>query len=225
MEITRVFVGMDPRQPLAYSVLQASLHRHAKGRVQVEPLMLGKLPIKRRGLTEFTFSRFLVPWLCDYEGVAIFMDADIVVTGDIAELAAQADGESSVQVQKDQAKFEWASVMLFNNANCKILTPEFVDDESHNPLMLEWAKVGSFSRDWNHCVGYAEPQDDTKLYHYTQGIPYWPEVRGLAEDKVWDDAYRYATGSVMWRELMGNSVHAKPVMQRFLGERYGLRLG
>ncbi len=222
--MTRVFVGMDPRQVLGYSVLQASLHRHAKGRVQVEPLMLDKLPITRRGLTEFTFSRFLVPWLCGYEGTAIFMDADICVTGDIAELAAQADGESSVQVMQEQARFEWPSVMLFNNAQCKMLTPEFVNDDSHNPLMLGWAKVGSFSREWNQCVGYASPLD-AKLYHYTQGIPFWPEVRGLEEDKIWDEAYRYATSSVMWVDLMGKSVHAKPVMERFLGSKYGLRLG
>jgi len=80
--MNRVFVGVDPRQPLGYNVLQWSIHRHAKKRVSVEPLMLPKLPITRRGLTEFTYSRYLVPYLCGYEGSAVFMDADIVVTGD-----------------------------------------------------------------------------------------------------------------------------------------------
>jgi len=104
--MTRVFVGFDERQPVAYNVLQHSLHRYAKGRVQVEPLMLDKLPITRRGLTQFTYSRFLVPYLCNYEGAAIFMDADVVVKADIGELLAQADGVSAVQVMKDQHKFE-----------------------------------------------------------------------------------------------------------------------
>src|SRR5512135_816786 len=115
MDAIKVFIGFEPRQPLAYNVLQSSLHRNSASRVIVEPLMLHKLPISRRGLTEFTFSRFLVPWLCGYEGVAIFMDADIVVRGDIAELAAQADPQCAVQVMQEQQRFEWASVMLFNN--------------------------------------------------------------------------------------------------------------
>src|SRR6266478_2618827 len=86
MELIRVFGGFDSRQPLAFNVLQSSIQRYTQRRVTVEPLILDRLPIKRRGLTEFTFSRFLVPWLCDYEDKAIFMDSDIVVTGDIGEL-------------------------------------------------------------------------------------------------------------------------------------------
>ncbi len=213
MQVTRVFIGYDPRQPVAYNVLQSSIHRHSNGRVVVEPLELRKLPITRRGLTEFTFSRFLVPWLCDYQGTAIFMDADIVVTGDVAELAAQASMECAVQVMQDQARFEWASVMLFNNANCTVLTPEFVDDPENPLLDLAWGKVGSFSADWNHCVGYMEPKQ-ANLYHYTQGLPCWYESAGLPEDDEWLEERRALTQTVSWKELMGTSVHAKPVLQR-----------
>lgn len=217
----RVFIGADPRQPLGYNVLQYSIHAHSKHRVQVEPLMLAKLPIKRRGLTEFTYSRFLVPYLCGYEGVAVFMDADIVVTGDIADLFAQADGVSAVQVMQDQPKFEWPSVMLFNNAKCTQLTPEWIDDEANKPMALGFGPVGNFSAEWNHCVGYQEPKD-AKLYHYTQGLPCWHETRGLPEDKHWLDAHRAMNHTVGWQELMGGSVHAKPVLQRML-KRYGIQ--
>jgi hypothetical protein len=213
----RVFVGMDERQPLAYNVLQASLHRHASRRVQVEPLLLRHLPIKRRGLTDFTYSRFLVPWICDYKGPAIFMDADIVVTGDIAELADATNSATAVQVMKNQKKFEWASVMLFNCENCAVLTPEFVDDPQNKLLDLEWGVVGNLPEEWNHCVGYQEPKT-AKLYHFTQGIPCWPETRGNAEDAVWDDAARYMKSTVSWSELMLHSVHAKPVLKRVLAQ-------
>ena len=215
MSPTRVFIGFDPRQPLAYNVLQSSLHRNSAGRVIVEPLMLHKLPVSRRGLTEFTYSRFLVPWLCGYEGSAIFMDADIVVTGDVAELAAQADPSFAVQVMQDQPKFEWGSVMLFNNANCKKLTPEFVNDPANPLLDLEWGPVGTFSADWNHCVGYQEPKE-ANLYHYTQGLPCWYETSGLPEDEAWLEERKALTATVPWKELMGRSVHAKPVLQRLL---------
>ena len=213
MPLTRVFIGFDPRQPLAYNVLQSSIHRHAQGRVQVEPLELRKLPTTRRGLTEFTFSRFLVPWLCGYEGVAIFMDADIVVKGDVAELAAQANPEFSVQVMQEQPPFEWASVMLFNNERCKVLTPEFVNSTDTPLLDLAWGKVGTFSAEWTHCVGYQEPKA-ANLYHYTQGLPCWYESSGLPEDEAWIEERKAMTHTVSWKELMGRSVHAKPVLQR-----------
>ena len=75
-----VFIGYDPRQPVAYNVLQHSIVRHASEPVAITPLILKQLPIERRGLTEFTFSRFLVPYLCGFKGMAVFLDADMVVT-------------------------------------------------------------------------------------------------------------------------------------------------
>jgi hypothetical protein len=220
--MTRVFVGFDERQPVAYNVLQHSLHRYARGRVQVEPLMLDKLPMERRGLTQFTYSRFLVPYLCDYEGVAIFMDADVVVNGDIAELAAQADGRNCLQVMKEQHKFEWASVMLFNCAQCKILTPEYIDDPAHKLLDLDFGPIGEFSAEWNHCVNRMEPTE-AKLYHFTEGIPLWDEVRGSDLDAYWLAEFEDMKSTVPWVQLMGNSVHAKPVLHRFLARKFGLR--
>jgi hypothetical protein len=219
--LTRVFVGFDERQPVAYNVLQHSLHRYARGRVQVEPLMLDKLPMERRGLTQFTYSRFIVPYLCDYEGVAIFMDADVVVKADIAELLAQADGVSAIQVMKEQHKFEWASVMLFNNANCRVLTPEYIDDSANKLLELSFGPIGEFSAEWNHCVNRMEATE-AKLYHYTEGIPLWDEVRGSPLDQIWLDEYEDAKSTVPWVQLMGNSVHARPVLHRFLKRKFGL---
>lgn len=64
----RVFIGYDPRQPLAYNVMQHSIARHSSVPVAITPLILDQLPITRRGLTEFTYSRFLVPALCDFKG-------------------------------------------------------------------------------------------------------------------------------------------------------------
>lgn len=210
----KVFIGYDPRQPLAYNVLQHSIHRYAKQCISVEPLILSKLPLTRRGLTEFTYSRFLVPWLCGYEGHAVFMDADIVVKDDIAGLFAQADG-SSVQVQQNQAKFEWASVMLFDCAQCKTLTPEFVGDTANKLFDLAWGTVGTFSEAWNHCVGYAPPKK-ASLYHYTQGIPCWYETMGNAEDAAWLEEREEMCRTVTWKELMGNSVHCAPTLQRLI---------
>lgn len=217
----RVFIGYDPRQPLAYNVLQHSIARHASHPVAITPLILRQLPIKRRGLTEFTFSRFLVPYLCGFKGRAVFMDADMVVTGDIAELF-ESDDMNAVSVMQDQPAFEWASVMVFNCGSCLRLTPEFIDDEKNKLFDLAWAPyVGKLPQEWNHCVGYQEPKE-AKLYHYTQGLPCWPETRGLPEDAAFDEEVDLLTGSVSWNDLMGQSVHREPVLRRML-RRYGVQ--
>lgn len=211
-----VYVGVDPRQPLSYNVLQHSIQRYRSEPVAVIPLKLSELPITRRGLTEFTYSRFLVPWLSGYAYQSVFMDADIVVRGDIAELFRCVDLTCAVQVMQEQARFEWASVMLFNNHKCQNLTPEYVQDEANNLFDLAWAsKIGTLPPEWNHCVGYTEPKD-AKLYHYTQGIPCWYETRGQPEDIHWLEEHKDMLRTCSWRELMSESVHAVPVAKRVL---------
>jgi hypothetical protein len=208
----RVFIGYDPRQPLAYNVLQHSIIAHASRTVSVTPLVLSTLPIKRRGLTEFTFSRFLVPYLCGYEGKALFLDADMVVTGDIADLFATDTGIYQVLVNKEQQPFEWASAMLFDCAACSLLTPEYIDNPKNGLLDFKWAEngaVGAFPKEWNKAVAYQPPGLDAKLYHFTKGIPIWRETKGNVEDSVFHEAYKSMLHSVSHAELMGGSVHVK----------------
>lgn len=216
IEPLRIFIGYEPRQPLAYSVLQHSIARHSSKPVAITPLILSQLPIRRRGLTEFTFSRFLVPWLCQFKGKAIFMDADMVVTGDIAELF-ELGGMASVSVMQSQPRFEWSSLMLFNCGACLRLKPEFIEDEANQLLDLAWApSVGDLPAEWNSCVGYAPHNKDAKLLHFTQGIPCWNETQGLPEDGAWLAENFEATRTCSWKELMGRSVHARPVLERML---------
>ena len=213
-----VFIGYDPRQPVAYNVLQHSIVRHASEPVAITPLILKQLPIERRGLTEFTFSRFLVPYLCGFKGMAVFLDADMVVTGDIAELVNGTSAGNAVSVMKDQPEFEWASAMVFSCGLCGKLKPEYVETASNEDLFrFKWANaVGEMPPEWNHFVGFQEPKD-AKLYHYSQGIPAWFETRGLAEDSAWDTERNLITKTVSWKDLMGNSVHAPAVLKRMIG--------
>lgn len=210
----RIFIGTDPRQPVAWVVLANSIARHSSIPVEITPLVLSQLPIKRRGLTEFTFSRFLVPHLCKFMGRALFLDADMVVTGDIAELANDlSDCKSSVRVMQDQPRFEWPSAMLFNCYNCQMLTPSYVEDANNSLFDLAWADhgVGKFDAAWNFCAGYAQANGKEKLYHFTKGIPIWPETsgeNGTAQDKVWLKEAKITVSSCTYGELMGGSVHA-----------------
>ncbi len=212
----RIFIGFDERQPLSYTVLQHSILWRSSKPLSISPLILRTLPIERRGLTPFTFSRFLVPWLCDYEGWALFLDLDMLVLGDIAELFGYADDRYAVVVCKNELRFEWPSAMLFNSehpAN-RILTPDYVDDPKRckKPHGIDWledeALIGEFPAEWNHLVGYDPPRKDAKLVHYTMGIPALPEVRGCEYTEEWLRDQKVANSSRPWLELMGNSVHA-----------------
>ena len=211
----RIFIGFDERQPVSYTVLQNSILQRSSRPVTISPLVLKTLPITRRGLTPFTFSRFLVPWLCDWQGWALFLDLDMLVLGDIAELFGYADESKAVVVCQEQQRFEWASAILFNCAHQanRVLQPDYVEDPKRcvKPHSIDWvgsdALIGSFPAIWNHCVGYNPPRPGAKLAHYTMGIPAFPEIRGCEYSEEWVAEFRNATATQPWLTLMGNSVH------------------
>lgn len=211
-----VFLGYDPRQPVAFHAAAHSISRRASFPVAIVRLQLSQLPLQRRGLTEFTYSRFLVPWLCDFQGHAVFADADVLCRADIAELLSLAVKlPVAVSVVQNKKRFEWASLMVFNNAACRVLTPEYVADPSHGMFDFKWASgVGSLPAEWNHLEGYDAPRNDAKLVHFTQGVPCWPETVGTQYASEWlaeRDAVMY---TVSFAELMGASVHVEHVQKR-----------
>lgn len=210
----RIFIGYDDRQTVSYSVLQNSILRHASKPVAITPLVLETLPITRRGLTPFTYSRFLVPYLCGYEGIGLFIDSDMLLVDDIAKLFDLADEAHDVQCVQNGMRFEWSSVMLFNNAKCQILTPEYVQS-GPNPMPMAWAKsVGVLPARWNHLVGYDKPTEDVSLIHYTQGVPTWAETYGCEHTDKWQAEWLAMNSKQEWEVLMGNSVHARHVRGR-----------
>lgn len=210
----RIFIGVDPRQPIAYFALQASIIRKATKPISITPLILSQLPMKRRGLTEFTYSRFLVPYLCGYYGNALFLDADMIVLDDVCKLFDLYDESYAVQVVKNQLKFEWPSLMLFNNEKCRDLTIDMI--ETGNPFSFAWGDVGELPAEWNHLVGYDKPREDAKLVHFTQGIPVFPEVEDCEYAQEWKAEHQAMNSTVSWKEIMGGSVHAEPVLRRLI---------
>jgi lipopolysaccharide biosynthesis glycosyltransferase len=215
MSPIRVFIGFDEREDVAFSVLAHSIHRHASQPVSVTPVMLSQLGgVFRREKnplqsTQFSFSRFLTPYLCGYEGWAVFMDCDMLVLDDIARLWAMRDERYAVQVVKHvhvpkedvkflgavQTKYEkknWSSVMLMNCAKCTALTPDYVSTATGLELhQFKWLEgdhlIGELPHRWNHLVGYDAPSRDASLVHYTIGGPYFDEYRDCEYAREWWD--------------------------------------
>lgn len=225
MDILKVFIGMDTRNPIDFTVLQHSIHRNSSKPVAVIPILLEKLPMTRRGLTDFTYSRYLVPWLCDFKGKAVFLDSDMVVVSDICQLV-EAAGDEPVSVVKNAQRFEWPSLMVFNceHEDCKTLTPEWLDDIENKPQSFEWAsEVGDLPEEWNYCIGYDDPEkgDKAKILHYTMGTPAFVEIveAGIGGEYAWMFNERSAMGKCSWLALHGNSVHAPKIIERLRNVR------
>jgi hypothetical protein len=210
-----VFIGYDRKEIVAYHVLTQSIIEHSSHPVRFTPLALPNLkgiferpPVSVQS-TEFSFSRFLTPYLSGYSGWSLFMDCDMLVRADIAELFALADDRYAVMVcqhdytprddikflERVQTKYEkknWSSVMLFNNARCRALTPDYVNRASGLELhQFKWlgddGLIGALPSRWNHLVGYDAPRADAALVHYTLGGPYFPEYADCEYARPWFD--------------------------------------
>ena len=156
--------------------------------------------------TDFSFSRFLTPWLCDYRGWAVFMDCDMLVLEDIAALWRLRDERFAVQVVKHhhvpkeerkflgepQTKYEkknWSSVMLMNCERCRALTPEYVNAASGLELhRFKWAddaSIGELPKEWNWLVTEYDYNPAAKLVHYTLGGPWFDAYRDCGYAGEW----------------------------------------
>lgn len=208
-----VFIGYDAKESVAYHVLSHSILRHASRPVSITPLVkqhLRKFYVRERSAiesTDFSFTRFLVPYLSGYSGWSIFMDCDMLITTDIAELWALRDERYAVMcvkheyVARDEVKFlgttqskyekkNWSSVMIFNNALCTSLTPELVATESGLFLhQFKWLasddQIGALPSVWNHLVGEMTSSAIPKLIHYTLGGPYFNSYNECEYADLW----------------------------------------
>ncbi len=209
----RVFIGYDDNETIAYHVLAHSIMRHSSQPVAITPIVKRHMQSfysrERSSIesTDFSFTRFLVPYLSGYEGWSVFMDCDMLMTADIAELWALRDDKYSVMcvkhdyVARDDIKFlgsvqtkyekkNWSSVMLFNNAACTVLTPDVVAHETGLYLhQFKWLdgdnRIGGLPTTWNYLVGEMTMPGTPKLIHYTLGGPYFDSYRECEHAELW----------------------------------------
>ncbi|MFN7677897.1 MAG: hypothetical protein ACK5QW_04785 [Cyanobacteriota bacterium] len=217
MDPITVFIGFDPREDVAVNVLAHSIQARSSRPVRIAQVRLSQLgsaywrtrdPLQS---TDFSMSRFLVPWLCGYQGWALFVDADMLCLGDIAELWDLRDPRHAVQVvrhehrcapghkfqgerQTPYARKNWSSVMLFNCSRCQALTPELVNTAPglhlHQFAWLDDDAIGELPPEWNVLVGVQEVPRQARLLHYTLGGPWFADCRAMACSDHWHAGHR-----------------------------------
>jgi len=210
----RVFIGYDSKLPVLYNVAQHSIQVRASQPVSITPIMLSQLKgiytrdVNPLASTEFSFSRFLVPYLSSYSGWSLFVDNDVLMLDDIASLWALRDDRYAVMCTKhaqktgEQTKFlnapqtpyekkNWSSCVLFNNARCKALSLDYVNSATGLELhQFKWlgddALIGDIPLEWNVLADcHTEVAARPSMIHYTLGGPYFREYEACEYSKEW----------------------------------------
>lgn len=220
----RIFVGRDHCEEVSYHVLCASIFRYASRPVSITPISIEHFkgffdrPRDPKQSNSFSFARFLVPYLCNYEGWGLYLDSDMLLRGDIAELWDQRDDQYAVMcaqhdyVPRNSVKYlgnqqltyprkNWSSMMLMNCAQCGQLTPDYVEDASGLELhRFHWTSdelIGSLPLSYNWLVGEYPWNKFAKIVHFTEGGPWFPDYEDCDYSDEWRENFDYA----IYREL------------------------
>ena len=208
----RLFIGYDPREAVVYHVCVNSIVRHASQPVAVTPLALknlgGYVEHHKDGSNQFTYSRFLVPQLTGWAGWALYIDGDMLLRTDIAELwnlrdetkallCVQHDYRTRMNEKylgaknQDYPRKNWSSVVLWNCAHAanRQLTPHFVQQATgaqlHRFTWLADEQIGELPREWNWLPQEYGPTPQAKLLHWTLGAPCFHEFADAPMAEEW----------------------------------------
>lgn len=193
----RIFAGYDAREIDGWHVFQQSMIERCK-----EPMSLTALHGEQRdGTNDFTYSRFLVPWLCDFSGYALWVDgSDMLLMDDPAELlkctkeqygnaawVVKHDyktkhprkylGTSMEAENRDYPRKNWSSVILWDCGHYmnRCLTPHFIADQVgaflHRFGWLPDQRIGELPIEWNWLADEYGSNEQAKLLHWTAGMP------------------------------------------------------
>jgi hypothetical protein len=221
----RVFIGYDAHEALAYHVLAHSILTRASKPVTIQPVMLSQMRdvyTRERGpkeTTDFSISRFMVPYLSGYHGRSIFMDCDMLCLSDIHDVMRFVDNQNEDRaawvcqhnyepqlVKKamgEQTRYprkNWSSFVVFENERCRALTPEYVNDatglELHRFLWTPEGTLGSLPLAWNWLVGEYQKNSAARILHYTLGGPWAAGYEDCDHHEEWYNERESLLGQV-----------------------------
>ena len=196
-----VWIGYDPLEDQAAKMCAHSIRSRTNMDIKIIPIIRDELlaynlctrSIDPRGTTQFSITRFMVPYLMNYSGVGIFLDCDMLITRDIKEMFDLYDPVTAVQCVKHDyvpraipkmggmpqttyPRKNWSSVVIYNcgHRSNSALTKEVV--ETATPRFLhrfEWLQdneIGELPLEFNFLVGEYDMPDKLPFnIHHTLG--------------------------------------------------------
>lgn len=202
-----IYAGFDPREEAGTHIFVSSVLQRSTSPVCIVPLHLDLFRSfyaagHRDGTNAFIYTRFLIPFLQDFKGWAIFADgADMMVRADVSELWALRDPYKAVQVVKhayttkhprkyvgtkmeadnqDYPCKNWSSLMLVNCSHFawRQMTPERIQQmsgpELHRFSWMDREVIGELPVEWNWIADEYGENPEAKLLHWTAGVPAFP---------------------------------------------------
>ena len=215
-----IYIGYEPREELAYEVCKYSIEQRSN--IEVKKLYSKDIAGYARNFgepqsTDFTFTRFWVPYLSDRKGYSIFVDCDFLFLDDPQKLIdfAKQDPSKAVWVvqhpnyipntdlkmdnipQNRYYRKNWASLMVFNNSHpdC-LMSVKFLN--WYRPGIhfhqFKWTEnIGSLPLEWNCLDGYYH-LENPKAIHYTDGGPWFEGYQNTMYSSLWQEEHqRYLT--------------------------------
>lgn len=218
----QIYIGYDKREEKAFDVCKYSIQQHHTPwypDVEIHKLYSKDIPEYNRNWgepqsTDFTFTRFWVPYLSGYKGVSMFCDCDFLFLEDPQELIYKHfDEKYAIQVVKHPAyipnselkmdgvpqhrayRKNWASLILFNNEHPqnKLFGPELLNGHKpgldfHQFSFYDDDQIGSLPLEWN-CLDDYYHLDDPKAIHYTDGGPWFDNYKDTMYSDLWTEMY------------------------------------
>jgi hypothetical protein len=216
--LIRLFVGHDAREAVGAHAFIESVLDHCSMPVSITHI--GSKETERDGTNAFTYSRFMIPSLCHFQGFALWMDgADMLCRGDLAELWEMRESWFAAKVVKHEyipasdrkyigtdmespnlyyPRKNWSSVVLFDCGHYlnRCLTPEYIAGKDGSYLhRFGWIpdeRIGGLPMEWNWLDEYGE-NEGAKLVHWTNGIPGFYHYRHAPHAEEWKAAVRKVT--------------------------------
>ena len=217
--ILNIYIGYDSSnygQQLAFDICKRSILINSNSNINVIALKKKELEekgifnrIDNTGSTEFTYTRFLVPYLNNYKGYALFCDSDFLWNCDITSILKYMSEDLAVmcvkhdytncpttykmdgQVQEHYPRKNWSSLMVFNcsHRNVANLTLEAVNNNTPAWLhRMNWCgddEIGELPREYNYLVGYYPKIDKPYAIHYTDGGPWYIDYKNVDYAEEW----------------------------------------
>ena len=216
-----LYIGHDPRESVGTHVFLSSLLKQTTAPVAVT--FLHKPMLHRlfggdiaEGTNAFTLSRFLIPFIQNWRGDAIYMDgADMLLKADLGQLEVWRDPYKAVQVVKheyqtndplkyrgtsmeaentDYGRKNWASMMLISchHYAWRKMTPQYLRSASKVEILnfswMEDGYIGEIPKTWNWLADEYGFNADAKLLHWTQGIPGFNHYKYAPHGDDWHKA-------------------------------------
>ena len=210
----KIVVGFDQREAIAYHTFSQSVLEKSSLPVLFLPLSINTLKGYKEThndkSNDFVYSRFLTPYLHNFEGWAIFADGDMVCQSDIKELWDLRDETKALQVvmhdyktkfnqkylgntNENYPRKNWSSLILWNcsHPKHKVLTPDFISNQTgkylHRFSWLDDEDIGELPIDWNWLAIEYPDNPKAKIIHYTLGTPCFKDYRNTEMAVTWHE--------------------------------------